>query len=145
MEQGGINCFANFYGTLCLYGFVTPVPQTTDSVYWQASCSTERLSLVNDGQAAVAPFLFDTIDGAGTTITAFTGVLKAVLQNHWSAGALYGATAADAGVVNVGPPINTPATAALGQLNANLQVRLSPYADLIDVVITTVPLTATVV
>jgi hypothetical protein len=145
MEQGGINCFANFYGTLCLYGFVTPVPQTTDAVYWQSSATCERMSLVNDGSAAVAPFLFDTIDGAGNTISAFTAALKTVLQNHWSAGALYGTTAADAGVVNVGPPINTPATAAAGQLNANLQVRISPYADSVLVVITTVPLTATVV
>jgi hypothetical protein len=145
MEAGGINCFANFYGTLCLYGFVTPVPQTTDSVYWQASASCERLALVNDGNAAVAPFLFDTIDGAGNTITAFTAALKAVLQNHWASGALYGDTAADAGIVNVGPPINTPTTAALGQLNANCQVRISPYSDLVDVTITTVPLTAAVV
>lgn len=145
MEQGGINCFANFYGTLCLYGFVSPVPQTTDAVYWQSSAACERMSLVNDGQAAVAPFLFDTIDGAGSTLTAFQTALKGVLNAHWAANALYGDTASDAGVVNILPPINTAATAALGQLNANLQVRISPYADSVLVVITTVPLTATVV
>lgn len=141
LESAGVNVFANYAGVPCLFGFVTPVSKTTDATFWQASASCERMSLVNDAETVTAPFLFTTIDGAGDDTTALLTVLAGIISRHWTAKSLYGTTASDAGVVNVGPPINTPQTAQAGQLNAELKVRISPYADLVTIVITTVPIT----
>lgn len=141
LSAAGINVFANFYGPLCLFGFVSPVPKSVDQTYWQASAAAERMALTAECQRAMAPYLFDTIDGAGNTLGSAEADLKALIQTHWRNNALYGANASDAGAVNMGPPINTPTTEAAGQLNANLQVRISPYADAVNVSITTVAIT----
>ena len=56
-------------------------------------------------------------------------------------GALYGDTPADAFVVNVGSPVNTPATIAAGELNAQASVRMSPFAQYVQILLTAVPTT----
>ena len=144
LEAAGVNVFANYYGTLCLFGFVTPVSKNTDAIYWQATASCERMNLIALSQAAMAPYLFQTIDGAGTTISAMNGDLQAIVQNEWGNNALYGATAALAGSVLTAPPVNTAQTAAAGQLNAQLFVRISPFADTVSISISVVPLTQSV-
>lgn len=145
MSSAGINCFAVRQGVSCLYGFVTPVLYANDVIFWQATATCERMSLISDGTAAIEPFLFATLDGSNKTLIAAQTALQAVIATHWSNGALFGATASQAGQVNMGAPINTPTTEAAGQLNANLQVRISPYVNTINETITTVPITVPVV
>lgn len=145
MSTAGVNCFAIYQGVPCLFGYVTPVSSTSDVTYWQATASCERMALVYDGTNAIAPFLFATLDGSNKTLIAAQTALQAVIANHWSNGALYGDNASDAGQVNMGAPINTPTTEEAGQLNANLQVHISPFANTINETITTVPITVAVV
>lgn len=139
MSAGGVNCFANYYGALCLFGFVTPISKTVDAEFWQASSVVERMNLVAQGQAILANYLFDDIDDA--TITALTGDLSALGQAEYAAGALYGSTPSDAFTVLTGSPVNTAATAQAGQLNAQMQVRLTKYADTVNLLISVVPIT----
>jgi hypothetical protein len=141
LNAAGINTFAIRFGVLCLFGYVTPVPSTTDAIFWQATASTERMALVADMQAVGEPFLFAVLDGRNLTAAAFQGALQGVIQRHWLNNALYGAAATDAGSVHVGPPINTPATVAAGQLNAQVQVRVSPFAQTVNIVLQFVPVT----
>jgi hypothetical protein len=144
MSTAGINCWANYFSVLCLFGFVTPVSRNSDQTFWQASATCERMALVADCQQALAQFLFKTIDGAGLLINSVITALQAIIANHWADNALYGATAADAGAVIALSPLNTPATEAQGQLNSQLQVRISPYADVIAAVVDIVPITQSV-
>jgi hypothetical protein len=144
LNAAGINVFANRYGVLCLFGFSTYVPATTDSIYWQASAACERMALVADAQAIGEQYLFDTLDGRQLTLTAFQGALQGLIAQHWRNNALFGAAATDAGSVAVSAPVNTAATMAAGQLNAAMQVRISPFAQLVTVTITAVAVTQTV-
>lgn len=144
LEAAGVNVFANYYGTLCLFGFVTPVSKNTDAVYWQATASTERMNLVSLATQAMAPYLFQVIDGQGTTLSALSGDLQAIIQSEWLNNALFGDTAQLAGSVVTAAPVNTPVTAAAGQLNAQMFVRISPYADTVNITISVVPLTQSV-
>lgn len=142
MEANGINCFANFYGTLCLFGFVSPVPSSQDPVYDQASAATERMALVNDLQAAMADYLFDPITTA--TIEQLQNDLNAVCLNHYSGGALYdggSGQASDAFLVQTAAPINTTVTAQAKQLNAQVTARIIRYADTVNTTVTVIPVT----
>jgi hypothetical protein len=141
METGGVNCFANFYGTLCLFGFVTPL--TADAVFYQASAVVERMNLVAQGQATLANYLFDDIDEA--TIDSLYGDLSTLGQDEYKAGALYGDTPSDAFSVLTAAPINSAATAQAGGLYADMEVRYSKYADKVGLQITAVPITGQVI
>lgn len=144
MSAAGVNCFANYYGAMCLFGFVTPVPSTSDAIYWQATASCERMNLVAKVTAAMSPYLFQVIDGAGSTISAMNADIQRIIHDEWTANALYGDTASTAGAVVTAAPVNTPATAAAGQLNAQLYVRISPYANSVNITVSVVPLTQSV-
>lgn len=133
METAGVNCFANFYGNLCLFGFVTPVSSSQDLIYDQANATRERMALVNDAQNVMADYLFDEINLA--TLQNLNTDLNAVGLNHTNAKALLGC------VVNVGAPVNTSTTAEAKQLNAQLSVQIPRYADTVNTTITVIPVT----
>lgn len=139
METAGVNCWANFYGKLCLFGFVTPISSSQDLVYDQASAARERMALINDAQNAMSDYLFDPINTA--TLANLNTDLSAVCLNHFTAKALYGDTPAQAFLVNTGAPVNTPTTAEEKQLNAQLSVRIPRYADTVNTTITVIPVT----
>ena len=144
LQAAGINTFALYQAKLCLFGFQTPVPSSTEPIFWQANCSCERMSLVANAAQLAGPFLFQAIDGQQLTLTHLQGQLQGMIAKHWQAKALYGANATDAGSVNVLAPVNTTATAQAGQLNAQLQVRLTPSALTVPLGIQFVPVTQTI-
>lgn len=141
LNNAGINTFQNRFGTLENYGFSTPVPQTTDPIYWQAEHSRLRMALVAAAAAIGEPFLFAQLDGQGTTISGFGAAIAAMLDGYYRAGALYGPTPAQAYTVDVGPRVNTPASIAAGQLKAAASVRMSPHAQAVEIDLSAVPVT----
>jgi hypothetical protein len=74
-------------------------------------------------------YVFSQIDGRGKRIAEFGGDLRAMLVPFYEAGALYGTSFDDAAIVNVGANVNTPETIANGELRAQIQVRMSPFAE----------------
>jgi hypothetical protein len=141
MTAGGVNCFANFFGTLCLFGFVTPL--VNDAVFNQASSVAERMNLVAQGEAILANYLFDNIDQA--TIDNLYGALSTLGQSEYAAGALYGDTPSDAFSVLTAAPINSTATAQAGGLYAQMEARFDKYADRVGLQITAVAITGQVI
>lgn len=140
MEAAGVNCFANFNGALCLFGFVTGLSSSVEPVFDQATATAEAMALEQDAQAAMAPYLFDDINLA--TIEQMTTDLNTVGLNHYNGGALYdGGTgqASNAFEVVTGGSLNTPATAQAKQLNAQLVVKIVRYADTVNIKETVVP------
>jgi hypothetical protein len=138
LEAAGINTWANRYGTLCLFGFVSAA--ATDKVFWQANCGRERMALTADALEDAEGYLFDPIDGQGLTVAALAGKLQGTIAAHWAAKALFGANATDAGSVDTSG--NTPTTAAAGQLLATLTVNLTESALQVPITIVYEPLAA---
>jgi len=141
LGENGINAFAERQSKPVLYNFVSAIPVTTDKIFWQFSASRERMHLVWAAEEIAETYLFKQIDGRKQLLGRFQGALGAMLGRQWTLGALYGETAAEGGVVYVGEPINTPTTIAEGQLNAELKVRISPFAESIAITIISSPIT----
>jgi hypothetical protein len=126
LNSAGVSVICNMNGLVKLYGYVSI---STDPRWVPASFGRMRMSIVNQLNAAAAPFAFQQIDGQGHLLSAFNGALAGVCQDLWQQGALYGDTAELAFSVNTGPQVNTPTTLAACQLLATVNVRFSPYAE----------------
>jgi hypothetical protein len=144
LAENGINPFAERQTKPVLYDWVSALPKTTDKIFYQFSASRERMHLQWAGEEIAESFLFQTIDGRKQLISGFQGALAGMCKRQWELNALFGNTASEAFAVNVASPINTPTTISEGQLNAELRVRLSPYAESIAVVIISAPVTESV-
>jgi len=144
LAENGINPLAERQGIFCLYDFVTELLRTKDLIFCQASASRERMALIADCEAVGERFLFSTLDGRHQTRSKFQGELQGVIKSHWEVNSLYGLEAPEAGVVNVGEPVNTLTTEQNGELNAELIVRISPFAEYVKIAIVSVPLTENV-
>jgi hypothetical protein len=66
------------------------------------------------------------------------------MLSYYQNGSLYGATASQAYNVNTGPSVNTLVTIAAGQINANIAVKLSPFAETVNINITKYNLTTAI-
>lgn len=141
LNDSGINVGKSVFGALQNYGFASALSPTTDEVYSQLSASRMRMAIQSDFEVLSQPFVFGEIDGQGSLASQLNAILQNDLQNYYAAGALYGATASDAFSVNTGSTVNTPATAAAHQLLAVVSVRISPFAQLVDITLATVPVT----
>jgi len=142
LYNGGVNGFTVRFGVPCLYGFSTPVAPTSDAVFWDAAASRERMRLVASAQAIGENYVFATIDGKGLLLSKFGGDLQALIARHWTSGALFGATAADAGSVDLSA--NTPTSEQAGNLVATLTVRISPFAEFVSIAVVTIPISQSV-
>jgi hypothetical protein len=144
LSTAGINAFKEVVGIPCLFGFVTACSKEKDLIFWQASASRERMALVFAAELIGNGYLFKTIDGRKRLIARFQGDLQGVVKKHWEANALFGETAPEAGLVQCGEPVNTLTTIANGELNAELIVRISPYANVVSILIVSTPVTEAV-
>jgi hypothetical protein len=144
LAEGGINPVAERQGIFCLFDFVTALLRTKDAIFCQASASRERMLLVASSEQIGERYLFATLDGRHQKRAKFQGELQGLIKQEWEAGSLYGEEAPEAGIVEVGEPINTLATEQNGELNAELIVRLSPFAEYVKIAIVFTPITENV-
>ncbi len=142
LSEKGINSFNEIQGIPCLYGFVTALSKEKDLIFWQASPARERMKLVSSAEEIGNSYLFKTI--SKKLLARFQGDLQGLGAKEQAVGALFGETPAEACLVNVGEPINTPATMAAAELNAEMLVRIPPYANVINIPIVVVPISETV-
>lgn len=146
LNAAGINTWNTVFGVPQNYGFVSSILSTSDSNYWQFNHGRTRMAITALFQVIGQAFVFSQIDGKGLDLRAFGGKLASSLQEGFvRPGALY--TQAPDGsqdqgfVVDVGPSENTPTTIASGQLNGNVSVRYSPFAQLVQLNLNAVPVT----
>jgi hypothetical protein len=144
LNAGGINTWNTIFGLLQNYGFVSPVLSSTDTIYWQFNHARMRMALEADSQVIGQPFVFSQI--SLLQIAAFSADLAADLGKYVTSGAI--STIAPDGstdqgfTVDTGPTVNTAATMAAGQLNANVSYRPAPFAQMVDIQLAAVPVTA---
>lgn len=147
LNSSGINTFSNRFGTFENYGFVSSVLPTTDATFWQFNHFRLRMAIGAEGSVIAEQFVFSQIDGSGADLTSFNHQLTRMLSGFLANGALYGTqpgTSSAAFSVDTGGSVNTAATIQGGNLNANLYVRMSPFAELVTITITSVPITTSV-
>ena len=144
LVEHGINVWGEEQGVLCLIGFVSAVSRETDEIFWSAAAGAERMALDYEGGLIMAGYNFKTIDGQGHLITKCKGELMGLINRHYMAGALFGDSAPESGSVEMGEPINTLATEQKGELNAQMQVRISEYAQATTLTIVSRPITQSV-
>ena len=66
-------------------------------------------------------------------IDEFHGDLVSNLMDHWTAGDLYGDTPAQAFIVDTSAAVNTPQTIANLELHAVCQVKMTPFAEYVQI------------
>jgi phage tail sheath protein FI len=132
LNNAGVNVIRNVstYGVVAVYGFNT---LSLDANFTQLNYSRFRMQIINDLDAIAEKYVFAEIDGTGKVFSAFAGDISGVLQGYYMRGSLYGANATNAFSVDVGSTVNTPATIAAGQLNANVAVVMSPAAEFVTI------------
>lgn len=143
LQDAGINPFAEEGGFLILDGFYTALSRDVDPIFWQASASRERMALMAEGEEIAGRYRRKPLGGRKSSIGKFQGELQGMIKRHYEAGALFGDELAEAGTADVGDPINTPATIQAGELNAELRVKIVPFADDVNLNLVTAPVTET--
>lgn len=141
LNTAGVAVLRDVLGEVRIMGGRTLADPTSDPYWLNFANSRMLMAIVAKLDAVANRYLFRQIDGKRLVISDFGGDLRAELLPFYNAGSLYGATPDEAFVVDVGPSVNTPATIADNQLNADVAVRLSPMGELITIRIAKVPVT----
>lgn len=132
LNSAGVSVVRSANGQLRLYGWRTV---TADVSTLTGAQFRDVINRVQAGCSAIAEaFVGRTVDGKGQTLAEFNGALTGFLAEM---GAAFFAGANDPGfVVNTGSDVNTTASLADGELNAEVGVRLAPTAEFITIQIT---------
>ncbi len=148
LDDNNVNAIRTIANTTRLYGWRS---LSTDRDNYALLTGRDVLNtLAYLCEAALEPFVFQSIDGKGQTLYAVAGVLTGVVEPMRAAGGLYELIAADGSQIDpgysidVGPTVNTLALLGQNKIAAQLAVRVSPVGTLIDLTIVKAGLTANV-
>lgn len=141
LNAAGINTWAAPTGQFENYGFVSAVLPSTDEVFWQFSASRMQMAIVAAVQTTAQAYVFGQLDGSNSLGASLATAVGNDLQAFFTQGALYGATPTDAYMVDAGSDVNTTQAIASGQLNVAVAVRLSAFAQMVRIVVNTLPVT----
>lgn len=133
LNTSGVNIFRTLFGTIRTYGWRSLADPITDSLWVNFGHARLYMAISARGRALAEAFMFDKIDGQGKKIAEFNGVLTGMLMDFFNAGDLYGATSAEAFSVDTSAAVNTPATLANNELHAVLNVKMSPFAEMVQI------------
>jgi hypothetical protein len=149
LDTARINPIRVVAGKIRLYGWRSLSANETD--YASLTVADLLNRLVTECEARLEPFVFKTIDGRGQLLSQMKGVLVGVLEPIRSAGGIFEAVdpstneVVDSGYsVTVDSSLNTPESLALNRVQAQVAVRPSPNAALINLTIVKAGLTAAV-
>ena len=142
LNSKGVNVLIMLNGAVTVYGFRTVAP--TNDPWLALSNARLRMAIVTDGGSIAQEYVFAQLDGQGQKIADFNGALVGMLMPYYLDNALYGATSDDAFAVATGPSINTPTTLSNNELHAVLSLKMSPFAEWVEVEIVKVGITDSV-
>jgi hypothetical protein len=141
LNVGGVDVIRDMFGAIRNYGWRSLVDPNAEPDWINFGCSRLYMSIAANAQQIAEGFIFDKIDGAGKTISAFNGALSGLLQTYYKNGDLYGASATDAFFVDTGSQVNTPTSISRHELHAVLNVRMSEFAEMVQIEVYKKPLT----
>lgn len=141
LNEAGVDVIREMFGSVRIYGWRSLVNSNADPGWVDLGNARLYMAIAGEGAAIGEQFMFDKIDGQGKTISAFNGALAAMLARYYQNGDLFGASASDAFFVDTGAQVNTDETLANNELHAVLNVRMSPFAELVEIEIYKRPIT----
>src|SRR5215472_7157762 len=139
LNGGGINVVRSMFGTFRNYGWRSLVDPVAEQTWVNFGCARLYMGIAANAQSLGEGCMFDKI--TTTTIALFNGALTGLLQGYYNAGDLYGATPDDAFYVDTGSSVNTPQTIANHELHAVLNVRMSEFAEMVQIEVFKQPIT----
>lgn len=141
-----VNGIVTMYGTIRLYGWQSLSADVENLGLLSARDTLNNLSIAVT--AVLEPHVFEVMDGRGFLRSKVAADVEGVLFPIAEAGALFARVNSDGETLDPGYSVavdstgNTAETMARNELQVLVQVRLSPLAQLINVEIVKVPLTA---
>jgi hypothetical protein len=136
LNTAGVNVARMMYGGVRTYGYHTLANPTGNPLDLLLSNARLVMKITADLNVVAERYVFAQVDGRNITVGEFAADIAAELLVWYGAGSLYGATPDEAFSVDVGAQVNPPSQLAAGQLSAQVNVRISPYAEQIQIFIT---------
>lgn len=134
LNSAGVNVIRSMNGTVKNYGWRSLANPVTDTNWLDFGNARLFNGLSAELQAIAENYVFENIDGQnGETINDFHNDLAAALLVHYDAGDLFGDTSDQAFLVDTGPTVNTLQTIANLELHAVVQVRMTPFAEYVEI------------
>lgn len=133
LNDSGVNVIRSMFNGFRTYGWRSLADPVTDPLWVNFGHARLYMAIAARGAAIAESFQFDKIDGQGKKLAEFGKDLSGMLKELWEKGDLYGATAPEAYSVDVSAAVNTPATLAANELHAVLNVKMSPFAEMVQI------------
>lgn len=132
-NEASINVIRRMFGGVRTYGWRS-IADPVGELDWRNFGSARLYMAIASSCAAIAEgFVFDKIDGQGKKIAEFNGALTGVCMGFYNSGDIYGLTPAEGFYVDTGNQVNTPTTLANDELRAIINVRMSPFAEYVQI------------
>lgn len=144
LNDSGVNVARIVNGRVRTYGYRSLVDADTKSTYVQLNVARILMAITALASAIGERYLFGQIDSRGHLFAEFGGDLNAMLAGFYNENSLYGDTSAEAYSIDVGPTVNTPATIAAGEINASLELKVTPFGETVNLFVTNRALNDTV-
>lgn len=133
-NDAGVNVARAMEGTIRTYGYRTLVNPLIDATWLDLANADTDACIKAKCKAIGERFVFKTIDGRGQLASKFAAAISGeVLAPLYDAGALFGETPEEAYEVRVGPDVNTPETINEGKLRAIVVVKMSEFAERVEI------------
>lgn len=147
LNSSGVNVIRAMFGgeVIRIYGWRTLTDPVTDPDWINFGNSRLRMAIHAEAENILEEFMFAMLDGRGFTFGDLKGALTGMLIGHYNQGDLWGETADKAFYVDVGAQVNTPETLAANEVHAIISLRMSPFAEFIQLVLVKRPITEAVV
>jgi phage tail sheath protein FI len=134
LSNAGVNVVRNLHGIIQNYGWRSLADPVNDFNWIDFGNARLYMELSVELDTIGEDFVFDKIDGQqGKVVNDFHNALVGVLLARYNAGDLFGDTSDDAFSVDTGPSVNTLQTIANLELHAVVQVRMSPFAEFVQI------------
>jgi hypothetical protein len=133
-----------FAGSIMTYGFRTLADQQQDAQWSMAPNVRCVMAYVAQAKVVGDNHEFDQVDGGGRELASFKGDLTGPALQLFGVGALFGATPAEAFLIDTGPGLNPPTNLAAGIMTAAVKLRTSPGAEQVQIQIIKTPITQSV-
>jgi phage tail sheath protein FI len=144
LNTASVNVIIDRLGDIMVYGWRSMVDEISNPAWVDFANSRLYVAIAAEADAVGELYVFQQLDGQGQVIASFNGALTGMLLGFYTEGALYGATSNDAFSVDTGSQVNTPDTLANNELHAVLNVRMSPFAEMVAIEVVKTPITQAV-
>jgi hypothetical protein len=133
LNEHGVDIAITKFGGIRTYGYRTVVDPVAEPNWVEFSGSRLLMQIAALGGRVLESHVFDQIDGRGRLFSQIEGEMTGILQPMYEADSLYGSTPAEAFNVDASyPNVNTDETIAARELHLVVAVRISPFAEFVQ-------------